>query len=402
MSEYHHPPSVILLLYESPWPPYSGGAMRSLGLLEQIGKTFEMEIVILVKRPLAQDQKNVLGKFSNKITQVPLKNLSIADKLRVMVLMFKLCIPYHCAIIKSSFKNHPEVLEKIHKFHGIVYASYGHWSGLINGKNMNNWIVDQHNADIQFWKVYASQTSNLLVKLLALINYRLADKFFRRIYKYIGRIISVCEEDKQLTLSVAPNAKIDVIPNGIDCAYYLPEKIDLAGQPRLLFTGTSAMRNVTALREFVRDIFPLIKKRLPDVELVVGGNFNKKTQARFSSYNGIRFTGPVEDLRATFNQCHVYISPFDQTHGSKLKIAEAMAMAMPIVSTPQGVRGFKLVDGESVFIAHSNEQFANHVLSLLADPELREKTGAEARKIATSYLDWRILGERLSEIINSQ
>ena len=76
-------------------------------------------------------------------------------------------------------------------------------------------------------------------------------------------------------------------------------------------------------------------------------------------------------------------------------------MGMCIVSTPEGVRGFSLVDGKSVFIAHNKKQFAAYITRLLLDSSQRERTGTLAREVALSTIDWKILGERLVNIINS-
>ena len=393
---------VMFLSWESPWPAYHGGALRTLGLLKEISKVFEVELVVLTRQTLSHKQMTVLYNYANTIIQVPLKNVLLKDKLKVIISMFKLWIPYHCAILKISFQSCPKILKKIQEFSGIVYASYGHWGTLISNQQATNWILDQHNADVHFWRVYASQASNLLIKLLALINWRLADKHFRRIYCNVGRIISVCEEDRQLTLKLCPQAQIDVIENGVYCSYYVPSrKISTSDPLRILFTGTSASRNMTALRWFVHNVFPLIQKELPKVELLVGGDFHPKAQAKFKNNSNIRFTGRVNDIRPLFNQSDVYIAPFKATHGSKLKIAEAMAMGMCIVSTPEGVRGFSLVDGKSVFIAHNKKQFAVYITRLLLDSSQRERTGTLAREVALSTIDWKILGERLVNIINS-
>ena len=72
-----------------------------------------------------------------------------------------------------------------------------------------------------------------------------------------------------------------------------------------------------------------------------------------------------------------------------------------IVSTPEGIRGFPLVDGESVLVAHNKEQFAAHAVTLLTDPVRRARLGAAARKVALSTIDWKILGKRLVRIIDS-
>ena len=76
-----------------------------------------------------------------------------------------------------------------------------------------------------------------------------------------------------------------------------------------------------------------------------------------------------------------------------------MAMAMPIVATPMGIRGFPLIDGESVLIAQNARQFAAHAVTLLHESERRATMGNAARKVALETVDWRVLGERLRDIV---
>ncbi len=395
------PRKLMFLAWGCPWPALNGGDLRTLGLLKELSKVYEVELLLLLLKPLSAQKVKVLNNYSKSLIQVPAKNITISDKMLLVKTMFYFRIPYHCAVLRKSFQAFPEILNKMQNYPGVVFASHGHWGTLTGDRQFPNWILDQMDADIDFWRVYASQTSKPLIKLAALINWRLADRHFRLIYRNVGHIISVCEEDKQLTLAINPTARVHVIPNGVDCSYYTPDRKQKTRPPRLLFTGTHAARNMTALKAFVHDIFPQIQRELPDVELLVGGNFNNKAQAEFKKYHSVQFTGRVDDMRPVFNQSDVFVTPFKETHGSKVKIAEAMAMGMAIVSTPEGIRGFPLIDGESVLVVYNDEQFASLAVSLLTDPIRRKRIGTKARKIAEASIDWKVLGHRLTKIVNS-
>jgi polysaccharide biosynthesis protein PslH len=392
---------LLYLAWESPWPPHDGGRMRSLGFLRELSKEFEVEAIILTRQPLTTEQEAALRPLVRRITRIPLRDVSPWQKLAALGMMLYTKFPYHSAVLEVSLRVYPELRYKIKQFPGVVFAGPGHWGTLVRDQPAPNWILNQFDQDIEFWRVYASQTSSYLVRNIALINRKLSIKHFPQIYRNIRRIISVCEEDRQLTLEFAPSARIDIIENGVDCSFYVPDKITHGHSPRLLFTGTSAARNMIALHWFVNDVFPLIQVQSPSVELLVGGNFTAPARAEFSEYDAVRFTGRVDDIRPAFNQSDVYIAPFAETHGSKLKVAEAMAMGMALVSTPQGARGFPLVDGESVLIARDGQQFANQVIRLLRDSALRAELGSAARAVAVSTIDWSILGKRIRAIVQS-
>ncbi|MFZ2486572.1 MAG: glycosyltransferase family 4 protein [Anaerolineae bacterium] len=393
--------SLLFLSWESPWPPHSGAALRTSGLLSELSKAFNVELIVLTRQPLTGEQSTYLSQMAHRVIQLPLRDVSKADKMRALSRVTYYNLPYHSAVLQLSLSNFSAVRERILRFPGIVFTSVGHWGTLVTDRSAPNWILNQCDADVEFWRVYATQTHYPPARLAARINYRFARRHYPQIYTNVGRIISVCEEDRQHTLALAPQARVDIIENGVDCSYYVPRRGPRNGPPRLLFTGTSAARNMTALHTFVRDVFPLIRQQVPDVELLVGGNFNAKAQEEFASVSNMRFSGRVDDIRPLFDQSDVFVAPFAEVHGSKLKIAEAMAMAIPIVSSTQGIRGFPLINGRSVLIADNAFEFATHTVSLLRDPEHGFVLGQTARDLALSTIDWQPLGKRLVKIVKT-
>jgi glycosyltransferase involved in cell wall biosynthesis len=398
MSERSH--RLLFLSWDSPWPPHSGAALRSFGLLGQIHREFPVDLVVLTRQPLSADQTGTLLKIVGSITRIPMRDISGSDRLHTLLKMFRLGYPYHSAVLEESLKDNPDLRRRIVDFPDIVFTGQGHWGTLVYNQRAPNWILNQCDADVEFWRAYAQQVTSPHLKILALGNYLLSRRHFPRIYARVGQIVSVCEEDRRATSRLAPKAQIAIIENGIDCSYFTPKRV-ATSQParRLLFTGSSAWRNQAALRDFARHIFPLIKNKMSDIQLIVAGNFSPVAQRRFRRYPEIRFTGRTDDMRPFFDQSDVFIAPFRDTHGSKLKVAEAMAMGIPIVSTPAGVRGFALVDGESVLIGRTPAQFAENVLRLLEDEAKRSALGEAARQIALETIDWRVLGDRLLKII---
>lgn len=391
---------MLFLAWGVPWPSHGGGPLRTMALLRQLSRVYSIHLVILSPPPTTRQNKE-LKKYTQSIKTIPVKGKSFIDKIS---LLGRYVIwhgyPYHCALLHQSFSCCPEILKDIQDFPGLVYASYGHWGTLLKN-SADNWILDQHNADVDFWRVYASQSRNLFRKYAGLVNWWLSARHFSEVYSKVGRIISVCEEDKRLTLKIMPNANVDIIGNGVDCSSFIPSKKISTPRlsPRLLFTGTSVSRNMTALHHFVDYIFPLVRVNIPSCELLVAGNFSKKAQREFKGVKGVRFTGRVKDMRPHFNDSDIFVSPFEETHGSKLKIAEAMAMAIPIVSTPEGIRGFELIDGESVCVARDDREFAEKIVMLARNINLRKDIGEKAREIALKTADWNILGDKLIGIL---
>lgn len=395
--------ALLYLSWESPCPPHSGAALRSYGLLRELGKEYEIEMFVISRQPLSDQVNASLLELAHSVDCISLRDRTLWEKLRAFSVMVRRRIPYHSAVLMASLHGHSEIQKRIVSYPGIVFTSNGHWGTLVRDHRAPNWILNQCDADVDFWRVYASQVRNRLTKAAAYINWRLSKSHFKKIYRQVGRILSVCEQDKLLTRKLAPVTAIDIIENGIDCSSYIPiQNHELQRPPRLLFTGTSAKRNITALHWFTRRVLPEIRKSMPTAELCVAGDFQPRAQKKFSGIPGIYFTGKVGNIRAFFNRRDVYIAPFKDAHGSKLKIAEAMAMAMAIVATPAGIRGFSLIDNESVRVAQTPNEFAQKCLELLKDDSLRLKLGRSARQLALQTIDWRLLGRRLRKIVHEQ
>lgn len=393
--------SVMFLCWDAPWPIHSGGALRAFNLIKQISKYYDIDLIIMSRVELRAEQEVELKRYVSRITSIATRDKSIFDLARIL---FRICFflePYHCALVGHTLSRFKILEDRIKKHNGIILSYHGHWASLMTESNRSTWILDQVDECIDVWRVYYNRASNTVEKIFSFLNYKISKYYFPKIYQKARYIISVSEEDKCLTQNVAQSGNIVVVENGVDCIYYQPtEKINF-NSSKLLFTGTSVQRNMVALREFVKHAFPIVLERAADCELVVGGNFDKRSQEEFRDRKNIRFTGRVEDIRPVFRECDVFVAPFNDSHGSKLKIAEAMAIGMPIVSTAGGVRGFKLKHGESVLIAHNWQEFADMVILLLKTPDLRSSIGKNARLIADSTLAWDIIGKKLHLMLDT-
>ncbi len=392
-------PAVLFLSWGSPWPAHFGGALRTLGLLTELSQAFTVELVVLAREPLRADQRGVLAGLSTRLTELPLRDVTLNQRLRAALRGVVTGRPYHCALVESSFRAYPDERRRIRAFPGVVYASYGHWGTLVRPGAGHNWILDQQHAPFDFWRAYRSLDSSPAGKLFAAVNERLARRHFKHVYASMGRVVSVCEEDRRLVLQLTPGTTVAVIRNGVDCRYFEPHRTPRPRGRRLLFCGTSSPHNMTALTRFATRILPLVRATLKDVQLIVAGDFDTTAQAALAREAGVRFTGAQDDLRAEYDRCDLFVVPHERTHGSQTKVAVAMAMGMAVVASPEGIRGLPLVDGESVLLARDDHAFGAAVTRLLHDGAKRQQLGAAARRVAVECLDWRVVGGQAVSLV---
>lgn len=191
----------------------------------------------------------------------------------------------------------------------------------------------------------------------------------------------------------APELILRVIPNGVDLDHFRLSSLPRRDPPVLLFVGTMHYYpNIDAVRYFFAEIYPLIRQARPDVRVQIVGHRPPPEIQRLAELPGVEVTGSVPDVRAYYEQAAVFIVPLRLGGGTRLKIVEAMAMGLPVVSTSVGAEGLDVRSGENIFIADDPRSFADGVLRILSDPAMWQRLSEEGRRLARRY-DWRELTE---------
>lgn len=155
---------------------------------------------------------------------------------------------------------------------------------------------------------------------------------------------------------------------------------------KLLFVGALHRRfNVDAALYFLRRVFPAVRREFPDAVFhVVGANPPPELLRTAASEPALRVTGFVEDLSEEYLSATVFVAPILVGGGIIAKIQDAMALGIPVVTTPYGNEGIGAKEGEAILIARNDAEFAEKVCALLRDPALRARIGESARADAAA------------------
>ena len=146
--------------------------------------------------------------------------------------------------------------------------------------------------------------------------------------------------------------------------------------------------NIDAMLWFAREIWPLIRNRQPQATLAIVGKNPHPRLDPVRQMPGVTVTGWVEYVQPYLAGAKLFIMPFRVGSGTRLKLIEAMAAGMTIVSTSQGVEGFPVQHEVQLCIADDPQAFADIVVALLNRPDQRHDLGANAVNFAQQY-DWR-------------
>jgi glycosyltransferase involved in cell wall biosynthesis len=198
------------------------------------------------------------------------------------------------------------------------------------------------------------------------------------------RVVAVSERDKEQYERRYGWTNVDVIDTAVDIDYYRPN--DCAKQAgTVLFVGSlDWLPNVDGLRWFVAEVWPLVRRDQPEARLrLVGRNPTSEIQS-LAEHPGVELVGPVPDTRPWLADSEVSIVPLRIGGGTRLKVFEAMAMGLPVVSTPLGAEGLQVQSGEHLLLAEGAEKVAEAVVRLLRSEELRMALGRAARNLVVT------------------
>jgi glycosyltransferase involved in cell wall biosynthesis len=252
-------------------------------------------------------------------------------------------------------------------------------------------ILDAHNA---LWLLYKRLWRTMESgprKWLLGRDYRLLKRYEGRVCREFDAVLAVSGEDK-IALEEAAGRSLDatVVPIAIDVDEVKVVQRD--AEPRhILHIGTMYWPpNVDAVTWFVQKIYPLIREQRPDAQFDVVGSRPPTELLTFNGTGqGINVTGYVEDPTPYQQRAAVMIVPLLAGGGMRVKILNALAEGIPVVSTTLGCEGIKVTPGHDILVGDTPEAFAAQVLQVLGDPGLGRQLAANGRRLAQEMYDYR-------------
>jgi glycosyltransferase involved in cell wall biosynthesis len=205
-------------------------------------------------------------------------------------------------------------------------------------------------------------------------------------------VLATSERDAELARQIAPAAQVTVYPNAIPLTP-VPPHID---EEAVVFSGNMEYHpNRSAVRFFRRDVWPQLRERWPRLVWRLIGK-NPEAVKEFTSGDArIEVCGPVEDAVTELARARVAVVPLLAGSGTRLKILEAWAARLPVVSTSIGAEGLDARDGEHLVLADGALAFAGAVTRLLACKDTRAQFGAAGRLLLEKEFTWEKAWERL-------
>jgi glycosyltransferase involved in cell wall biosynthesis len=380
---------VLLLTQVLPYPPDSGPKVKTYNVLKYLAQSHEVTLVSFVRGDQSVDVA-CLQRYCQAIYTVPMTRGAVRDAW-YMARSFLTGQPF--LMIRDDRMAMRRLIDRLatEERFDVAHAdqlNMAQYAAQVSGAFK---VFDAHNA---LWLLYKRLWETMgpgLRKLLLGRDWRLLKEYEGRVCRQFDAVLAVSQEDKA-ALGEAAGQELDihVIPIAIDT----DEVTVIERKPapsHILHIGTMYWPpNIDAVNWFVRQVYPIIRQQRPDVQFdVVGSRPPAELLALNGGSLGINVTGYVEDPTPYQQQAAVMVVPLRAGGGMRVKILNALAEGIPIVSTTLGYEGIEVTPRRDILVGDTPEAFAAEVLRVLNDPDLGRQLAVKGRKLVQGTYDYR-------------
>jgi polysaccharide biosynthesis protein PslH len=237
--------------------------------------------------------------------------------------------------------------------------------------------------------------------LEAQINLPLLRRYEQQYCNKFSAIVAVTSEDRRQLKTLNPDAKITVVPNGVDLNLFPKRTSNRGGQWILLSGAMNKTSIVDAARFFSLEVFPEIRKRYPEASLELVGGPLVPQISELAEISGVKVKGFVRSLLEYLHWATVCVMPV-KVSGNKIKVLEAMAAGVPVVASDPALEDLT-VDGAGVPLramrANEVQEYVYAIGRLFEEPKLREKLSENGRSLVESEYTWERVAQRYEQVL---
>lgn len=377
------------------WPPYTGAKLRTYHLVRTLAAS--AEVTFLSFRDPVEKGVRPPEDLCQRIVTVPRERAYTPAKVVRGAIG-----PAPLGVLNYTTRQMTGALRRLlaEIDFDLVQLESSHLSSYIPvirlARSRPRVICDWHNVESELMARYADHAPGMARTLYARRTAHLWRREEQRLLNSADAHIAVTERDREQLLAASESdPRVFVVENGVDVAHFSNSTLaaaSLAAAPlrnRIVFVGTMDYHaNIDAVVPFARYVWPQLRRRQPDVRFTIIGRNPAPEVRELASLPGVEVTGTVEDVSQYYREAVAAVVPLRIGAGSRLKILEAMAAGVPVVSTPVGAEGLEVTDGRNIRIARGPNEMFSQLNELIVDPRLRWRLAREGHALVRRRYDW--------------
>ena len=391
---------LLLLIHRIPYPPNKGDKIRSYHLLKHLARDYRVHLATFVDD--ADDWQHVptvekMCASSHFASLNP--TLARVRSLGALVKNRSLSLDYYRDAGMQRWVDQTVAAHKIERVLVFSSAMAQYADKYPNARR----VVDFCDVDSDKWRQYADKKS-WPMSWLYRHEARQLLSYERQVAREYDASLFVSEPEAALFRQLAPesDARIGFFSNGVDTDYFSPAAAGPSpfkeGERAIVFTGAmDYWPNVDAVQWFAQDVMPLLRARFPDLTFYIVGARPTPAVLELGKQSNIVVTGTVPDVRPYIAHARAAVAPLRIARGIQNKVLEAMAMATPVVVSPQALEGIEAEPGRELVLAQDAACYVDAIAALLARGD--NQIGLAARARVERKYSWpsnlACIGERL-------
>lgn len=387
---------ILLLTPYLPYPPSSGGQVRSYNLIRELYKKHDITLFCYIRDDKERQFIPELEKYCKKVKAF--KRRKAWSPLNILLAGIS-PYPFLVAIYLSPTFRRAVSKELKKENYDLIHSETFYVMPNIPNTQVPILLVEQ-TIEYLVYQIFVEMLSKFLLPikpllLLDVAKIRWWERFF---WNKAKRLAAMSEEDKNVMLKIDPDLSIDVVANGVDISHFAKTK-KIKHEPTVLFVGQFKwLPNSDAAKFLAYSVWPLIKKSHSNAKLWIVGRNPTPDILALQKIKDVRVDGGVEDIRDAYGRADVLLAPIRNGRGTRYKILEAMATKTPIVGTPLAVEGIDVRHGEEVLIGETPEELANLTVEILENPRLGKKLAELAYQKVKEKYNWKAISDNLDRV----
>ena len=394
---------ILFLTTDLSYPPQDGRMLRTYNVLSGLARRHRVHLVCFDQRHGADPQSR------RKVAEAHLRSVCTsvhiceipAKRSRAALAWTAAASLFGRQTFSSRTYWSPAVLRQL----GSLAAAYDvdviHVENTLLGGHVAHLgraarVLVHHNVESDLFLQRAASERNPARRAFLSLEASKMRGFERRMGSSFGVHIACSVADAERLSAIMGGARACVVPNGVDLEYFSPREARRSGNLGVVHVGgLNWPPNLQGASWLVEEVWPLVRRTLPNATLALVGRLGEAPVSRWQSRDGITLVGEVEDVRPYFAEASVSVVPLHVGGGTRLKILNAWAMGTPVVSTTKGCEGLPARGRDNLIIADTPAAFAEGVVELLRGPELRAALSASARHLVETGYGWGSIVEQV-------
>jgi glycosyltransferase involved in cell wall biosynthesis len=386
---------ILFLTTQLPFPPKSGGTVKSWNFVQFLAKHHQLSIGSLLKG----DDRNHLQQFNSAIAIQLLLTEDISISRNPLNLLKSYLLSPSLNVFRNTTTAFKTKVDSIADDFEIIIVDHYEMFQYVPKNFKGKVIMHTHNAEFMLWQRMGELSSNPIKKIILMLEASRVKKYEAHIFGLSDLVFSTPSDIELYRKNGFKTPKHSVTYHlGNDQLLQLKDLEFSATEKAITFIGTLSWEpNIDGLVWFIERCWAAIKTKHPDCKLyILGSSPDQRILNSAKKDSAIIFTGFVENLDDYLQKTRVYIAPLRFGSGMKVKVLEGLYRGVPTVSTSVGAEGLEIENKKEILIADDAADFSSACIELLQNEPLWQQLRDNSRKVAEEKYRWEPLFKKMN------